>query len=160
MATCSLRCLQWEELKEQPESCSRILTTAVICIQVRPARSPQKKKKICTRGDFRPSLRACVRSAELIYGNTPRRKVCFTTFAPRGAAEMRRGPPRARHLIWSDWEEWPRVPNCFPPPRDEKGRKWREGEKKQRKGACLEYIEDDQWRLDLQSKIFWYYTGI
>lgn len=123
-------------------------------------RKKKEKKKICTRGDFRPSLRACVRSAELIYGNTPRRKVCFTTFAPRGAAEMRRGPPRVRHLIWSDWEEWPSVPNCFPPPRDEKRRKWREGDKKQRKGACLEYIEDDQWRLDLQSKIFWCYTGI
>lgn len=66
------------------------------------AKKKKEEKKICTRGDFRPSLRACVRSAELIHGNTPRRKVCFTTFAPRGAAEMRRGPPRARHLIWSD----------------------------------------------------------
>lgn len=151
MAACSLRCLQWEELKEQPESRRRILTTAVICIQVRPAWSPPPPpKKICTRGDFHPSLRACLRSAVLISGNTPRRKVCFTTSPPRGAAEMRRGPPRARHLIWSDWEEWPSVPNCFPPPTDEKRRKWREGEKNQRKGACLEYIEDDQWRLDLQ----------
>lgn len=105
MAACSLRCLQWEELKEQPESRSRILTTAVICIQVRPAWSPPKKKKkknICTRGDFHPSLRACLRSAVLISANTPRRKVCFTTFPPPRSRrnEARTTSCEAFDLVW------------------------------------------------------------
>lgn len=112
-------------------------------------RDRHPNKNICTRGDFHPSLRACLRSAVLISGNTPRRKVCFTTSPPpRGAAEMRRGPPRARHLIWSDWEEWPSVPNCFPPPRDEKRRKWREGEKKTEKGSVFGIY----WRRSMASR--------
>lgn len=71
----------------------------------RDRRPPKKKKiflKICTRGDFRPSLRACLRSAVLISANTPRRKVCFTTFPPLRSRrnEARTTSCEAFDLVW------------------------------------------------------------
>lgn len=114
-------------------------------------RDRHPNKNICTRGDFHPSLRACLRSAVLISGNTPRRKVCFTTFPP--PAEPQKWD--ADHLVRGIWsgltERNGRVcQTVFHRRETRKEENEERGRKKQRKGACLEYIEDDQWRLDLQ----------
>lgn len=84
MAACSLRCLQWEVLKEQPESCSHVLTTAVICIQVCPTWATQKKHLWWLPSQF---VRLCFCF-----------KVCFTTIPPCWGTEMRRD-----HLVRGIW---------------------------------------------------------